>query len=91
MAVTNRAAEFEYLLGQYSRTTCKAGCYKISGFGESIHCSETGLYLESDCHIQVKSLLPVRNGKGWMVMARAKLLFSADQPEVWIWVGDIKQ
>jgi len=37
------------------------------------------------------SLLPVRNGSGWMVMARAKLLFSADQPEVWIWVGDIKQ
>ena len=91
MAVTNRAAEFEYLLGQYSRTTCKAECYKISGSGESIHCSETGLYLESDCHIQVMSLLPVRNGSGWMVMARAKLFLSADQPEVWIWVGDIKQ
>jgi hypothetical protein len=91
MTTTSRITEFENLIGQCSRTTCRAACYRIAGFGESIHCAETGLCLEPDCHIQIVSLLPVRNGRGWMVMARAKLLFFADQPEVWIWVGDIKR
>lgn len=89
---TTRIAEFEDLIGQYSRTICRAACYKIriTGPGESAYCSKTGQYLEPNCLVKIMSFSSVRDKGGWTILAWVKTLFD-NQPEVLIWVGDIKR
>mgnify|MGYP001591178854 CR=1 FL=1 len=86
-----RTAEFEDLIGQYSRTICLAGCYQITGTQKHMRCRKTALVIGPENLIKIKSLLPIKNDSDWMVLARVKTLLSGNQSEAWIWAGDIRR